>query len=405
MSWWSWLFRPRPPSPPPTCGVAVVVKAGTNSGATILGADVTVHWPGAFLHGRTNRDGYVAFSGVPRSKSGAVVPVFIVVIRDDYVSYPEEPDLGRYEFYEQNQNVPIALQRECALRRPSMDVHRGNFCNLRDRHGRVMFDPYLAALSAEDRADWYDRHRQAGSTHLVLSPSCAYNPEPWPGANFNWIDQPARFAALVREVLATPAADGLGFMPVIILDSGDPGFRQRMDRSWRPIREALGADAADCRVVPGWELIKASSVTSKEYSDALHYLRALDWPHIWAHLSVERAACSSHPVEVDDPWQGAESACWKSHGGEFVEGLLYQATAFNGSDDWLNRWDDVVPRLCQGMNGWRIMHLCLFETVAYGFYRGDVTSDGARDVATKGRDWARDKFGVTGIGYGNGLPW
>ena len=28
---------------------------------------------------------------------------------------------------------------------------------------------------------------------------------------------------------------------------------------------------------------------------------------------------SSNPPEADDPWQGSESGCWKSHGGEFVD--------------------------------------------------------------------------------------
>jgi hypothetical protein len=50
------------------------------------------------------------------------------------------------------------------------------------------------------------------------------------------------------------------------------------------------------------------------------------------------------------------------------------------------------------------MGLVLFETVAYGYYPGRLTSDDARDVATKGRDRAREVWGVTSIGYGNGLP-
>ena len=395
MSWWSWLFRPKP-QPLPTCGVAVITYRGRNDGLPIVGARVALAWGGGHaLFGTTNADGYVAFRAVAK----APVQVTVAVSAAGYLDYS-----GVYTFWAQNQDVQIALQLTSAPRRPAPALHHGNFCNLWDAKGRIMFDPYIAALSAEDRADWYARHRQAGSTHLVLSPSCAYNPEPWPGANFDWLDQPERFAALVREVLATPAADGLGFMPVIILDSGDPGFRERMQTSWRPIRAAIGVDAADCRVVPGWELVKASTVTSKEYSDALQFLRALDWPHIWAHLSVERAACSSNPLEPDDPWQGGESACWKSHGGEFVEGLLYQATV-NGPTDlaWLDRWEsDVLPRLCGGLNGWRIMQTVFFEGPAYRCYRGQMTSADAAWIAAQAQAAATRQGFV--VGLGNGIP-
>lgn len=301
-------------------------------------------------------------------------------------------------------------------RRPQDQITRirGNFCNLycawNATPRRLIFDPYIASISAKERAVWFETHRQNGSTHIVLSPSCAYSGAEERGyPAFDWLADPQRFATLVREVLSTPSADGFAFTPIIILDSGTGSLddiRGRMTTFWRGIREALGDDERDCLVVPGWELIKASASSSKLYSDMLQYLKALEWSHRWAHLSVERAACSSNPVEADDPWQGGESACWKSHGGEDVEGLLYQASAFTGDTRWLERWDDVVPRLRQGMNGWRPMHLCLFETVAYGYWNGWVAhpETEAREQATYGRDWARDVHGVTDISFGNGLP-
>jgi len=121
---------------------------------------------------------------------------------------------------------------------------------------------------------------------------------------------------------------------------------------------------------------------------------------------VERGSFASNPVEPTDPWQGHESACWKSHGGQHAEIFFYQATAFTGSLDWLNRWDDIVPRFCQGLNGWRPMALCLFETVAYGAWHGQIADPEAeaKRMATAGRDWARDHYGVTDISYGNGEP-
>ena len=177
-------------------------------------------------------------------------------------------------------------------------------------------------------------------------------------------------------------------------------------------REALGDDEKDCIVVPGWELIRASDATSADFSYALEKLHHDGWSHIWAHLSPGRAAFSSNPIERDDPWQGGESECWKTHGGQYVEGLLYQSEAVRPDDDkcdpanddcWLNRWEDVVPRLGAGMNGWRIVHLCYFEGPAYYYYRRQSDSAFARRIATAAKKLAT-KYGVT-IGFGNGLPY
>jgi hypothetical protein len=137
---------------------------------------------------------------------------------------------------------------------------------------------------------------------------------------------------------------------------------------------------------------------------------------MWAHLSPGRASASSNPIEDDDPWQGAESGMWKSHGGEFVEGLLYQSEAVRPNDDrcdpaddgcWLNRWEDVVPRIGAGMNGWRILGgqyvgLVYFEGPAYYYYRGQSDDAFARRIATAAQGICQ-KYRVT-CGFGNGLP-
>jgi hypothetical protein len=298
-----------------------------------------------------------------------------------------------------------------APRATEAELHRvlGNFCNLRDAQGRVIFDPFYIALPPDERKDWLDRHRAAGSTHVVLSPTIGYPGSPIPGRDL-YGDPPA-FVAFVRELLATPSANGKGFTPILMLDSGDPGIRERIARFWPGIRSALGADADSVIVTPGWELVNASAVTSAEYSVALTSLHDLGYPHIWAHLAPGRAAFSSHPVEADDPWQGGESEAWKSHGGQYIEGLLYQSQAVRPDDDrcdpldadcWLNRWEDVVPRLGAGMNGWRVVHLAYFEGPAYYYYRGQSDSAFARRIATAARAMC-DKYGVV-CGFGNGLP-
>ena len=102
MSVWSWLarfFAPRP-TPRPLCGVAVVVRRDTNTGAPVVGAQVVLQWAGGVLNGTTNRDGYVAFAAVPK----APTVVTISVAAADYVPYS-----GPYTFGAANQNVPVAL--------------------------------------------------------------------------------------------------------------------------------------------------------------------------------------------------------------------------------------------------------------------------------------------------------
>ena len=265
-----------------------------------------------------------------------------------------------------------AAQAAVVPRKNAADLARvrANFCNLRDAGGQVIFSPFVATASNAEA--WLAVQVQAGSTHTVLAPRCRYdalnNLPGYPPA-FDWLADPQRCAALVRAVLATRGADGTGITPILMLDDGAPGIRARVDAYWPAIRAAIGGDAADVIVVPGWELVRASSCTSADYSYALEALHAQGWPHIWAHLSVGRASCASNPVEPDDPWQGAESDCWRSHGGQYVEGLLYQADGNTPDADtapgniaWLDRWNDVVPRIGLGINGWRVMGVAFFES-------------------------------------------
>lgn len=291
---------------------------------------------------------------------------------------------------------------------PELHHVLANFCNLTDSKGRVVFTAMTAGLPAEDRAEWLRLQVAAGSTHVAVSPRGGYPGSPIPA--FDLYGQPDAFAAIVREIMATPGANGKALTPILILDDGVVGFRDRVQRFWPGIRSALGDDADRVLVVPGWELVKASEVTSAEYSFALEYLHAQGWPHIWAHLSPGRAAASSNPVEPDDPWQGAEADMWKTHGGQYVEGLLYQSEALRPNDDtcdpaddgcWLNRWEDVVPRLGTGMNGWRVMYLTFFEGPAYYYYRGQADTAFALRVSRRALALCQ-RYGVT-CGLGNGV--
>lgn len=284
-----------------------------------------------------------------------------------------------------------------------------NFCNLTDSQGRVVFTPFKISLPTAERAEWYDLERAAGSTHTVLSPTIGYPGSPIPGRDL--YDNPLAFREFVIEALNTPAADGKGFAPIIILDAGDEGIRERIDRLWPPIRAALEDVNDDIIVVPGWELIKASAATSADYAYALTKLQQLGFRNIGVHLSPGRASFASHPLEEDDPWAGAESGSWKSAGGEFPVIFFYQSDAVRTGDEncdpaaddcWLNRFEDVVPRIGNGMNGWRSMPLVYFEGPAYYYYRKQTDSAFAVRIADAAQRMCA-KYSVP-CGYGNGIP-
>ena len=290
---------------------------------------------------------------------------------------------------------------------------QGNFCNLKDSQGRVIFDPFIQSLPLNERADWLTTHRLNGSTHVVLAPSIHY---PYYTTltgiqGSNTLNDPMGFRELVLEVLDTPSATGRGFVPIIMLDEGESNPRTRIDTYWNPMIEGLRDLLPYCIICPGWELVRASKWTSADLSYGMTRLGKLAVPHMWVHLSPGRACGISNPPEPDDPWQGSERSFWTSHGGEYAEGFLFQSEAVQdggvicdilAEDCWSNRYMDVVPRVGRGMNGWRIMPLCLFESAAYYFMRGKCSSATAREVATEARRLALAE-GVT-VSFGNGLP-
>lgn len=299
---------------------------------------------------------------------------------------------------------------------------RDNFCNLQDsipwKYGSgetkplTIFSPFIAGLDDAGFDRWAGILRDNGSTHMTIAPNISYSSFDYPVPGVQMLDKPDVFRAFVLKVLNTPSASGKGFCPIIMLDEGKVDPRTRIDAYWRPLLDAIKDLLPHCIVTPGWEVIKASEWRSSDLSYALEWLGGYGIPHLWLHLSEGRAAGSSNPIEPDDPWQGAERDFWYTHGGQYPEGLLYQSyTIRNGDtincdpvadDCWLNRWTDVLIRVGNGVNGWRKMHLCLFEAPGYYAIRGDCTSDLARQWARAGRDLAAS-YGVT-ISHGNGLP-
>lgn len=413
-------FCPKPPvpptPPPPANGFrAIGVIVSNEADQRIAGASVTLQdTTTTFQTATTDASGYAEFASIPATLQNTQLKVEA----EKYVTVDQSivltPNI--------NQQVWLGGEPEqsSALRLPALKLSAPprrtqeeltfvltSFCNLRDSQNRVIFAPMIAMFDETVQDDWLAKTREDGGTHFVVSPYADYH-----GTGFNWLNEPEKFVALVRKVLATPAADGKGFTPILILDSGNqPGFRDRFTQSYSQVKALLGEDEKDCIVVPGWELITASDIKSVDMSWALETLKGQGWTHIWVHLSPRRAAMSSNPIEPDDPWQGGESECWKSHGGQYAEGFLYQSEAVRPGDEncnasleecWLNRWEDVVPRIGKGMNGWRVMPLVYFEGPAYFYYRGQSDSAFAVTIAEKAKAMA-DKYGVK-VGFGNGIP-
>jgi hypothetical protein len=323
--------------------------------------------------------------------------------------------------------VPVVVEATPPVWRTGdalLDV-KADFGSLRDAHGDLIYTPNTFGAMAVGRYDdWAARQRAAGLTHMVVGD---FHPGAYPGSPFDNPDMrsPAKIREGLERILNTPSADGLGFTPIVMFDGGkydDSTPRERVDRDWPIILQGLTEGGRDLRPfiipVPGWELITASEWTSADISYALEWMHAHGLTHIGVHNSPGRTAISSNPLEPDDPWQGNESGSLNSHGGQWVELLLFQVDPPRPRDHvvncdyhdesggcWSNRWYDAVLRVGTGYHGWRLLRPVLFETVVYWEFHGEPGADRAyaRAVATAGAKVCSD-LGVT-CGFGNGLPY
>jgi hypothetical protein len=288
---------------------------------------------------------------------------------------------------------------------------KANFCNLKDSRGWVIFTNSLPGAYEQGIFDeWMRIQRENGSTHVVVGDFYAGAYPGSPFQNPDWVSTPSKIHDFIQRILETPSADGKGFRPIIMMDSGSSNPRSRIDRDWPKVIDAIREFLPYVILVPAWEPVQGDW-SSADLSYALKKLHDLaPNTYLFWHGSPMRWAGSSNPVEKDDPWQGAEAGFWMSDGGQYLSGMLYQTQHgriyddCNPDDDdcWLNRWYDGVIRLGTGYHGWRIVKVVLFETCAYEFFRGQVTTEQCRDMATRGKALA-DKYGVP-IGFGNGLP-
>lgn len=317
-----------------------------------------------------------------------------------------------------------ARQARRALRQPTRAERllvRANFCNLTDTRGSgrrsIIYTSTMPTVWVRDRSraeEWLAIQVEAGSTHVVCNV-----PEAGPSYGGIW-DQPDlwghlnRYADFLDWLRGHAGANGLALTPIPFLDSGGrdplPRIRERWPRFADTMRRAGHLDAmigviAFEPVVGDWR--------SRDVSEALQLAhRLMPEMLLGYHGSPGRLVGSSNPVESDDPWQGAEAGFYTAHGGEHIDIAMYQtphgrslyeACSADDPHCWLDRWRDYVRRIGGGLHGWRTLPICLMETVAYEYIRGQATSANAREVASRGKAVA-DAAGVA-VGYGNGLPW
>jgi hypothetical protein len=196
-----------------------------------------------------------------------------------------------------------------------------------------------------------------------------------------------------------------GFVPFVMLTTGDGGSAQDIEAFWPGLFAALRPYAAQIVICPGFELVgPGGGWTSAELSRGLLAIHdALPSTVLAVHLQDERASGASYPVEPDDPWQGDEPGFWQSHGGEFVDILAYQTPSGRkllDGDEWVDRWREIVERTGIGGRGWRQAALCFFEVIAEDFAHGRCGPERALPLREQAQAVCQD-FGIS-CTWGNG---
>lgn len=385
---------PQPPTPPAVKAVGVEVI--TEQQNPVVGAFVTLDDVGKKHTGVTDGKGYMVFQGVAASLTQS----HLWITATDYTDYQAHLDLPAV-------NVHLKVTLKAAEPPPDPLKVYGNFCNLKDSTGRVVFSSSLAAQTPEMRKEWIGLERANGGTHYFLSIQTGYTSYP-PVINFYTSNRMTEWLKVLDEVLAA------NLVPVVFLHSGDsyPG-----QGYFHGVMLSIPTKYYNkCIWVVGWETV-AGGYTSRQFKESNEIVYSYIHPYkglLAAHLSPGRLSFSSNPVEPDDPWGGDEIRCWREWGWDRFDILLYQSTPFRPGDTWnptipespAERAVEVATRVLgthvDGAPDWfdglgKRPVLVAFETVAYWQIRGQGDSEYARTVA----DWFKS---VEYQGFGNGVP-
>lgn len=334
---------------------------------------------------------------------------------------------------------------------------RASFGNFREgdgkpvyEHGRlvkgkgVVYTPSIPALWAHDRPRmlrWLDVLAKAGSTHIVIGdfePGDGYEGSEFQFPDFTTGAGLIQLRQMFDDLMHLPAADGDGWRVMVQMDGGSKGYLERMQK-WPGIVAALEPFRQSILWSVGWELVKASSWTSKDFGDGAARLRSLIGPDaiMIAHMSPGRNAFSSNPLEDDDPWKGSESACWKDPRFQF-DAIFFQCDPPDPSDNiadcrvtikgkqmhcsqhadvyrdgevigttcWMDRiWDSLFRTGAGHMGVPKLEKWILGETIIYKVWHQGVDGDafGTLIADVVERELVSKLPGLQ-IGFGNGLP-
>lgn len=411
--WFKPHSNPTPTPPAPTDRtLAVVILDGTKP---IVNAFVTV---AGVTFPRTNTDGYAA-AQVPFYEN-----VILTITADGYNPYSASVTVPRTENHDivvGKDGVPALVVNLPPLATGEAVLHmQACFCNLRDSQGRIIYTPELPGAPEDVFKEWFSVMTAAGCTHVVVGdfePGPIYPGAPWSNPDL-WNDM-GKLRAFLVDIMQQKAADGYGYRPVVFLDNGSKSPMGRINQRWPEFIAAMRDLLPHMILVIAWEPV-VGDWRSIEVSQALLLLKSLAPEAIvFGHGSPTRWVASSNPIETDDPWQGGEADFFLKHGGEFLQGWMYQTqhgrdiytpcTCPNKNQQfghldtcWLNRFEDGVARLGAGFHGWRVVRVVLYETVAYEAFRNQATPADAVMVATAGATVG--KLWNVKLGYGNGLP-
>lgn len=312
-----------------------------------------------------------------------------------------------------------------------------NFGSMVDEHGRLMLSWFYPLLDAETQAEWERRWKAEGLNTVVLCPVMQYR-DYWVGRD-DWRDQPARFAAVVKQLVDR------GFYVWIMMTSGDGGTAADFKQYWPGLAAPLRPLNDWLIVAPGFESCgRDAGHSAAETSLGLYTLKALFARALIAiEFTPTRWTCASYPLQIDDPWGGCEECFGWSHGGELVDIVAYETdhgdnvlrdlsplerrqrtdqvnaeladrgrqpyNIFGGLwpiRDFMDRWQEGALRYGCGVNGWRRMRfVSFFESTTMDQFQRRTTPAEANHVAALAKQVV-DQEANCGFRliYGSGLP-
>jgi hypothetical protein len=216
-----------------------------------------------------------------------------------------------------------------------------------ERFGKTdnVFTIFYPLYPGELRADIRRAMKARGYSHVVLDPHPRYR-DLYPSEDL--YDQPARFKAVIRELLA----DGL--LPIVMLEAQTPIRRETppaeavriMERrlaGWRSDGELMNLIKI---AATGWEVDDHQSPATIE-ALARHFRTLLPEDAVlFVHFTPRKAAGNGEDETARDWWGRMARE-------NVLDGLLYQYPGGDGSiEEFARALTDLTARFVRGDGGW-----------------------------------------------------